>query len=160
VTEAIPGAVDLEAYLKREHAARSPSSWRQLKQTLLPRLASLVRRLQESGFDHRDCKASNILVLEHPAPRLLWIDLDGLRLRRTSAARRLRPLARLHASLDNVPGLTRTDRVRFLKLYLTRFGSRRDTWRQMWPALAAAAHEKARRHEVRQAWKRKHYGRD
>lgn len=160
VTEAVPGAVDLETYLRREHAACSPSSWRKRKRTLLPKMASLVRHLQENGFDHRDCKASNILVMEHPALRLLWIDLDGLRLRKMSAARRLRPLVRLHISLGAVPGLTRTDRVRFLKLYLTRFGAGSDTWRQMWPLLTAAAQKKTRQRETRQAWKRKCYGRD
>lgn len=161
VTEAIPGAVDLETFLRREHASRSPSGWVHLKRALLPRLVRLMRRLQQRGFDHRDCKASNILVVEHPELRLLWIDLDGLRCRRRiSAARRLRPLVRLHVSLQAVPGLTRTDRVRFLKTFLTRFGTASNAWRDAWPALDTATQRKARQLETRRAWKRKHYGRE
>ena len=69
-------------------------------------------------------------------------------------------LTRLHVSLVGAPGLTRTDRVRFLKAYLTRFGSDARTWRPAWRALTAAGEKKLRARSVRRRWKLKHYGRE
>ncbi len=160
VTEAIPGAVDLATFLRREHATRTPAAWVQCKRELLPRLVTLLRRLHERGFDHRDCKASNILVVPYPELRLLWIDLDGVRYAGNVASLRLlRPLARLHVSLLDIPGLTRTDRVRFLQAYSARYGSPPDAWRAAWPALRDAARRAEDAHERRRGWKLAHYGR-
>ena len=161
ITEAIPGAADLETFLRKEHARSSPAAWGQLKRELSDRLARQVRRLQERGFEHRDCKAGNILVLRHPHVKLFWIDMDGLRLAGWRAEHnRWRPLVDLHVSLQRVPGLTRTDRVRFLKSYLTRFGSAPNAWRFAWRELEIATAEKSRAKEAHRAWKLKHYGRE
>ncbi len=161
VTEAIPGAIDLEQFIRREGTRRNPHAWHALKQLLLPRVVGHLRRLQERGFEHRDCKASNILVSEYPVLRLAWIDMDGIR--RVSRFRprmpRLRALVRLHVSLLDVPGLTRTDRVRFLKLYLTRFGGSPTEWREVLRIVEHEAGEKLAVLERRRAWKVKHYGR-
>ena len=81
ITEALPGALDLETFLRREQAAQSAAGWVRLKRQVCDLLARHVRRLHAAGFEHRDCKASNILVVQHPAPTLLWIDMDGLRFR-------------------------------------------------------------------------------
>lgn len=161
LTEAIPGSRDLESFLRQAHADRSPAEFLALKRRLVPELGRLLRRLHERGFDHRDCKASNILVTEHPELQLTWIDMDGLRhVRRVSPRRRLRPLVRLHVSLLDVPGLTRTDRVRFLKAYFTRFGAAPDEWRTVWPDLVAGADAKTRQRARRKAWKLRRYGRE
>jgi hypothetical protein len=160
VTEALPGALDLAAFLTREHALHSPTAWVRLKRELTTQLAAQLRLLQERGFDHRDCKAGNLLVVPQPAPKLVWIDMDGVKYaRRLSGVRRLRPLARLHVSLQDVPGLTRTDRVRFLRLYFARFGAAADAWRTAWPLLARMVAEKLRTQAARRAWKLTRYGR-
>ncbi len=160
VTEALPGALDLEQFLRRARAERTPAQWHALKRALLPLLVAHLRRLHERGFAHRDCKAGNILVVEHPALKLLWIDLDGIRfVGRPTQHQQWRALVRLHLSLAEVPGLTRTDRVRFLRAYLARFGVPRDAWRRAWPALSGAASAKQRTLAARRAWKLKHYGR-
>lgn len=160
ITEAIPGALDLSSYLRREHADRSPRAWRRLKRELCELLARRLRGLWEAGLLHRDCKAENILVVPE-APRLIWIDMDGL----TQASRRsnddeFRPLVRLHVSLMNTPGLTRTDRVRFLRRYLARFGANPREWRRVWSALGSAAEKKLAARERRREWKLRHYGRE
>jgi hypothetical protein len=161
ITEALPGALDLESFLIREYEARSPRQWRGLKRALLPLLVRHIRTLLDNGFIHRDCKASNVLVAPQPELKLLWIDMDGLRYtgRPASLRQRLRPLVRLHVSLLTIPGLTRTDRVRFLKLYLARFGAAPTQWRKLWPRLEAAAQKKVHRVAKRRAWKQTHYGR-
>lgn len=161
ITEAQPDALDLEAYLRRESGARSPREWARFKRALAPRLAAHLRQLHDRGFEHRDCKASNILVCPGPAPRLMWIDLDGIRRAGPFARRRrLDALVRLHVSLGNVPGLTRTDRLRVLKAYLTRYGPSAHSWRSLWPVLAQAAARKQRAKTARRVWKLKHYGRE
>jgi heptose I phosphotransferase len=161
ITEAIPEAVDLETYLRQEYARRGRRAWKRLKRTLIPRVAMLIRRTQERGFHHRDCKASNILVVPHLDHKLLWIDMDGLRqVRRLSAEDRLRPLVRLDASLRDVPGITLTDRVRLLRSYVTRFGTAPDGWRTLWSEVAPASERKVRALAARRAWKRRAYGRE
>ncbi len=161
ITEALPGSCDLESFLQREFEERSPAEWVRLKRRLCELLATQLRRLHERGFRHRDCKASNMLVVTHPELKLLWIDMDGLRLARSQTPRQqLRPLARLDVSLRDLPGLTRTDRVRFLELYLAGFGAAPDAWRALWQPLAAAAGNKLAAKIARREWKLKHYGRE
>jgi hypothetical protein len=160
VTEALPEAVDLETFLKREAGQHSAGDWYRLKRDLCRVLARNLRRLGERGFEHRDCKASNVLVVPRPRLALLWIDMDGLRHTPGCQPTPLRPLVRLHVSLHNMPGLTRTDRVRFLKLYFARYGQPADAWRRLWPALVCACNEKVSVKEARRRWKLEHYGRE
>ena len=162
ITEAIPGAVDLERHLHKQHAARRPSAWFVYKRELCELVALHVRQLQQRCLLHRDCKASNILVVEYPRIKLLWIDMDGLRppARRPGQRQLLAPLVRLHVSLLTMPGLTRTDRVRFLKRYCAGFGSGPRAWRALWRELTPLVEEKLRGQETRRAWKLKHYGRE
>lgn len=162
ITEALPGAVDLESHLRRVLPGMSRRERLRLKCELIAALVRQLRRLQERRFLHRDCKASNILVLAHPTPRLFWIDMDGLRLRSRALTlgERLRPLVRLHVSLVGVPGLTRTDRVRFLRAYQSGFGRPVGEWRRVWPILSRAAERKAAAKEARRSWKLAHYGRE
>lgn len=160
LTEALPDAADLDSFLHQQHESLSPTAWYRLKRRLVGLLAQQVRDLQDRGFDHRDCKASNILVVEQPRLNLLWIDMDGLCLRRRLSRRRqLRPLARLYVSLLDLPGLTRTDRLRFLKAYCARSGTPPDAWRHTWRAVHAVSAKKIRAKAARSAWKLRHYGR-
>jgi Ser/Thr protein kinase RdoA (MazF antagonist) len=174
LTEALPGAIDLEAFLRRgwgtlgHCGARSAAGavargrerdWFLLKREVSRLLVREVRRLQERGFAHRDCKPQNLLVLDYPRRRLVWIDLDGVRrVGRLSRAQEIEPLIRLHVGLLEAPGLTRTDRLRFLKAWCARYASPRD-WRTTWRQVASAAERKLRRQSARRAWKLQHYGR-
>jgi hypothetical protein len=79
--------------------------------------------------------------------RQLWfIDLVGVRRhRKLRRSRRERNLARLHASFCNHPALTRTDKLRFLRVYL-RWGLRgRAGWKDWWRRIAEATHAKVQR---------------
>lgn len=160
ITEFVPGALDLEAYLKREAEARRGRDWARHKARLGAQLVRRVRQLHQRGFAHLDCKASNLLVTAAPHPALLWIDMDGLRqVRHVTRPQVERALARLHVSLLDLPGLTTTDRVRFLRAYCQRFGRPAGEWRQWWPRLAALAERKRQAKAARTAWKLKKYGR-
>jgi tRNA A-37 threonylcarbamoyl transferase component Bud32 len=160
ITEAVPGAVDLEAFVRREHARHSPREWWRLKHRLGQSLVREIRRLSERGFEHRDCKASNLLVTAEPAARLVWIDMDGLRASRPGATSiDLRVLTRLFVSLREAPGVTRSDAVRFLKNYCARFGSDPRQWRGVWRSVSQLASAKIERQAARREWKLKNYGR-
>jgi tRNA A-37 threonylcarbamoyl transferase component Bud32 len=160
VTELIPGATDLESYLTAQHASCSPREWFRLKRELGHLVAGQLRQLQETGIEHRDCKASNILIVPQPRLKSLWIDMDGLRyLRPMRRRQRVRPLVRLHISVANLAGLTRTDRVRFLREYLAGYGKSPDEWRRVWSKLVAETQRKTQAKAARRAWKLKHYGR-
>lgn len=161
ITEAIPGACELESWLKAEAARCGPRPWARLKREVCTQLVRHLRRFHERGFVHRDCKASNVLVVPLPRQNLAWVDMDGVRRRRILQRSRLvRALSRLHVSLLEVPGLTRTDRVRFLKAYFAGFGVPHDEWRRWWPALVQASDRKRVAQSARRAWKRRHYGRE
>ena len=63
--------------------------------------------------------------------RKMW--MDGVRLKRTLTEKdQLRPLARLSLSADLSPHVTLADRARFLKSYLTRYGSGVPDWKLLW----------------------------
>jgi hypothetical protein len=58
-------------------------------------------------------------------------------------------LARLHVSLADVPGRTRTDALRFLREYLPWSFTPRRRWKALWRAVAARSRQKVdknRRH--------------
>lgn len=161
VTEVLPGSQDLEAHLRRMAERLSPSDFGRHKRALTAALVRHVRRLHERGFEHRDCKAQNILVAAGAGPRLVWIDMDGIRRRRGVGLReQLRALMRLHVSLLGVPGVSRTDRARFLRRYFARYGADPRAWRAAWRVIAEAAQKKMHAKATRAAWKRRRYGRE
>jgi hypothetical protein len=75
-----------------------------------------------------------------------FIDLVGVaRHRKLRRYRRLQNLARLHASFHRHPGLTRTDKLRFLRVYL-RWGLRgRFGWKRWWRQVEELTEAKVRR---------------
>ncbi|MBV9124151.1 MAG: phosphotransferase [Planctomycetes bacterium] len=90
-----------------------------------------------------DCQS----VLPNPGEPLFWlIDLVGVtRHGRVSRRRRLRNLARLHVSFFRHPALTRTDKLRFLRVYL-QWGLRgKQGWKSWWREMERATLAKVAR---------------
>ena len=161
ITDAIGGAMELDAYVQQEYAARTPRDWHRHKLQLSEQLSRRLRQFAERGFVHRDCKAQNILATAKPELRLFWIDMDGVRRVGDASLRdELKALTRLHVSLLNTPGITRTDRVRFLKTYLARFGCDAMTLRDSLKQIDRATTFKLRAKRVRRKRKISKYGRD
>ena len=82
----------------------------------LRRLGRLLRALHDAEVSHRDLKPPNLLVVEDgDVPRVVFVDLDGVRIRRRPVRwrRRARDLARLDAGL----AARRTDRLRVFQGY-------------------------------------------
>jgi hypothetical protein len=82
-------------------------------------------------------KGCNLLLVERPDGVEAWlIDLDAVRIGRwLSAGARARDLARLAASVLAHNGLTRGDRLRFLRAYLRELDDHGD-WKPLWRDVA------------------------
>lgn len=165
LTEYVPDAVDLEAFLTRDVAALDAATRRRVKDRLIEAVVGLVRDFHARGFVHRDFKAPNLLVAWRPPyegrPSLTFIDMDGIRhVRRVRPAAEARALARLCASLLNCPACTATDRLRFLKRWMTAPGRTAKDWKLQWAAVARLVAAKLETKAHRRQWKLDHYGRE
>jgi hypothetical protein len=166
LTEKVPDALDLLAFLDRLES-RPWAERRDVLRRLIDQVAGLIRLLHARHLSHRDLKAANLLVsterwavsakgvkelgapadlLEGSNPQVWFIDLVGVRrhakLRRR---RRLQNLARLHASFHQHSALTRTDKLRFLRVYLC-WGLRgRRGWKRWWRQIEQATQAKVER---------------
>jgi hypothetical protein len=114
---------------------------------LIDQVARLVRQLHQCQLSHRDLKASNVLVSGLvPALEVWLIDLVGVRrYRKLHLARRAQNLARLHVSFCRDSVLSRTDRLRFLRVYLQWGLFGRATWKTWWRQVQDASQAKIRR---------------
>jgi hypothetical protein len=166
LTEKISQAVDLRSFVAS--LGDLPAGQRRAcLRGHIDQVARLVRELHQRRLSQRDLKAANILVTRgnlwtgpeisvQPAnialvaglhfPHLWLIDLVGItNQRKLSRRRRLQNLARLHASFQRDPALTRTDKLRFLRVYLE-WGLRgRSTWKRWWRAIDRATWVKVAR---------------
>ncbi|MCB9853921.1 MAG: hypothetical protein H6819_12545 [Phycisphaerales bacterium] len=164
-TDFVVGAADLERFCRATLAPMSGVMQRHLKSTLIDALVQLMRRFHNRGFAHRDFKAQNLL-LQWPEPfddrpKITMVDMDGVRYVGTAGqAIRDKALVRLAVSMLDVPGCTRTDRVRFLRRYMMRFGKSDGDWRSYWQSLDTGVREKRQRKDARRDWKMRHYGRE
>lgn len=165
ITEKLDCDGDLEAVVSKwSHESRTEPD-RVRKDLLIRGLCLLIKRLHARGFAHRDFKAANILIAssrEDPSqlPRISLVDLDGLSLKRlVTEEHARRAIARLSVSLEPYAVITRTDRLRFLKLYLAGWGCEDSRWKTDWKDLAARCDVLRRRHLQHQQWKLEHYGR-
>lgn len=142
ITEEIRPCMNLRMLLTTLLPTLTPTMRRAVKLHLTTQLTTVLKRMQQRGFIHRDMKASNILV-RNATPeglcgqvselRLVLIDLDGLKpKRRPTEQDAIRAMARLSFSADLSPYVTLTDRVRFLRAYLTRYGESAANWRRLW----------------------------
>lgn len=147
LAEKIDDATDLHRILEQLRRL-PPAERRAALYRLIERVARLVRDLHRRRLSHRDLKAANILVQtgEHQGqsgPHVWLIDLVGVtRHRRLRYARRIQNLARLHASFFRNPALTRTDKLRFLRVYLQWGLVGREGWKLWWKDIERATQAK------------------
>jgi tRNA A-37 threonylcarbamoyl transferase component Bud32 len=123
-----------------------PSARQQSLRFYIDEVARLVRDLHRRQLSHRDLKAANILVDQTASAKIWLVDLVGVRRhRRLSRRRRVRNLARLHASFFESTAITRTDKLRFLRTYLQWGLFGRDGWKRYWREIDAATRSKIAR---------------
>ncbi len=168
LTEKLPEAQHVLDYVNA--LARKPAgAARHQLRALVQQLAQLIADLHERRIIHRDLKAANLLVspepwrVSHPdrpcaaaivlpaasaalVPRLWLIDLVGVRLVGQPTFRQcVKNVTRIHASFHAHPGITRSDKLRFLRGYL-RWGLRgKMGWKDWWRAIERATQTKVGR---------------
>ncbi len=144
LTEKIEAAADLHDFLARLESL-SPRERRAALRHRIDQVARLVRDLHRRNLSHRDLKAANVLLTDTAA---WFIDLVGVELfHRLPHRRRLQNLTRLNASFVHSRALTRTDRLRFLRVYLE-WGLRgRGGWKSWWREVERATRLKIRRNQ-------------
>jgi serine/threonine protein kinase len=176
LTEKIEGALDLSGWLK--NLKNLPRLYRfQILNTIIEKVARLIRDLHQRQLSHRDLKAANILVStgEHRGSRTqddkfpsgsengipareidpessirdfrVWlIDLVGvMKYRRLPYSRRVQNLGRLNASFVQNTVLSRTDRLRFLRVYLQWGLKGRKGWKKWWKNIEQATRVKVQK---------------
>jgi tRNA A-37 threonylcarbamoyl transferase component Bud32 len=139
VTVKEESTVDLATYVN-EVLPELPADLRRSRvRRLTASLAGLIRSLHDRSLSHRDLKSANILIRTdtiEDEDRLSLIDLVGVRLRHPlPMGRRVQNLARLGISLESIPGRTRTDALRFLRLYLPWGLSPLNDWKSFWRSI-------------------------
>ncbi|VTR97265.1 mn2+-dependent serine threonine protein kinase : Mn2+-dependent serine/threonine protein kinase OS=Singulisphaera acidiphila (strain ATCC BAA-1392 / DSM 18658 / VKM B-2454 / MOB10) GN=Sinac_2919 PE=4 SV=1: Kdo: Kdo [Gemmata massiliana] len=136
LTEKVPHAIGLTEAVKACRDTRVLRSWGE-------KLARVVRTMHDRGVSHRDLKAPNVMLqnaaIDPVNATPVLIDLVGVRasLNAVPFARRAKELARLNASFLATPHVTRTERLRFLRAYLS-VGERQLGWKTWWNAVSAA----------------------
>lgn len=157
--EKVENQGDLKAALER-WALLPAGEFRHTLRWHIEQLARLLRQMHARHLAHRDLKGANLLVRADdagwtgagqaalPASPFCFIDLVGVsRGRRLARSRRVKNLARLHASFCHDPRVTRTDKLRFLRTYL-QWGLRgRHGWKDWWRAIEAATQTKIRKNQ-------------
>ncbi len=121
LTETVHDTVNLAEFLSSRWPHLAPPDKRAWLDLHLRRLAWQMRRLHSSGFDHRDLKFQNLLVSCRPDdPRIWFLDLEGMSAwRHIPRARAAQNLARINVSAMAHEIASLSDRLRFLKQYLT-----------------------------------------
>jgi serine/threonine protein kinase len=161
--EKTPEAVDLARFV-RSLGELNPAQSRARLRALIDETAAVVRMMHERGLSHRDLKAANLLVspaewklgyrgLCEAQPggptrrdRVWLVDLVGVRRRdRLGRSRRVRDLARLEVSVLASGGLTRTDRLRFLRTWMGWGLFGKEGWKTWWKDVEAASNAKVER---------------
>ena len=122
ITDELANTTSLEDYCREWPVEAPPAS---LKRALLEKVATIARSLHNHGVNHRDFYICHFLLdtnsLEKPYAAgemvLYLIDLHRVQIRARTPRRWIqKDLAALHFSSMNI-GLTRRDRLRFLKVY-------------------------------------------
>ncbi|MDB5385832.1 MAG: Mn2+-dependent serine/threonine protein kinase [Planctomycetaceae bacterium] len=144
LTEAISNAITLNQWLGQCRPTNVDFESVSQRHWIARELAGQLRRLHQHRLDHRDLKASNILLSEADGRLKLWlIDLDGVwRWPILPRSRRVQNLARLWAGVAQSNSVTATDALRFLKVYLGADWQR--SWKTFWRQITRRAASKIR----------------
>lgn len=120
LTEELAPTISLEDYCRNWYAVPPAPTF---KWTLIHRVAQMARRMHRGGVNHRDfylCHFLLYLPVDARAPKLSLIDLHRAQVRNQTPRRwRDKDLAALYFSALDI-GLTRHDKLRFLRTYFGR----------------------------------------
>ncbi len=149
LTEAIPHSITLAEFCQTRVPGLTTGGRAAWLAGVSQRLASQLKWMHDCGYDHRDLKFQNILVAADPAARETWLlDLEAVRrwpwLPRERAVQNL---ARLNVSAFHLKGLRLTERLRFLRHYLT--PAEAVDWKHWWRLIRNRSQKKRRQNQLR-----------
>lgn len=152
LTEKVADAVAIDVAISLSHPLSHESVGTQRSKPGFAKvsvaLARLLRAMHDRDVSHRDLKAANILLANSTQPML--IDLVGVRTQvRLTDAQRAKELARLNASFLNSPHVNLTDRLRFLRAYLSSGPGLGVGWKNWWEMVCRATAAKAEKNRRR-----------
>jgi serine/threonine protein kinase len=152
ITERVEEGLPIDRYLSEKCKQASASERRSVVRAFIEQVGRLLRQMHDRGITHPDLKATNWLVSDSkyggPA-RFSFIDLDGVKTwQRVPEEEMIQNLARFAVGFRSHPHLTRTDRVRFLRVYLGVHQFRK-IWKPLWRKLALWAERKIERNKRR-----------
>ena len=131
----LPGK-NLEHFMREDASDLEPAAERRLT----VELAELVGRLHERGFFHRDLKGVNIFVqlTANRYTRLYLVDMDGCYHNGQKYSKKVKSLGRLARASLNWPTVSKSGRLRFLKVYLRCCGQdqkKGEKWKKWWGSI-------------------------
>lgn len=131
-TEWIEGALNLHL-LGWQLAADDPQRRHLRACRVAESLGRLIGRMHAWRISHGDLKGCNLVAVDNGERVATYLlDLDSVRfLCRMTPARQANDLARLAASIEAHPWLSRTVRLRFLRAYLAELNAG-TPWKQLW----------------------------
>ncbi len=151
--EWIEGSENLHLYLWR--IAGEPQHLRVRRASRCAEsIGRLLGRMHAQRVLHGDLKGSNLLVADRNGRiESFLVDVDDVCLEAdTSRANRVADIARLAASLEAHPWVSRTVRLRFLRAYLKAAGQNSTEWKWFWQAIARRSgrinHRKRRKQQA------------
>lgn len=121
ITEAVPDAVPLSAFIKAFGDRRASDAAWQARRDILTMLARQVRHMHDAGFVHRDLFWRNVLIRLLPDNRFEFYFLDA------SVGKRIRmPQRRQDSIVWDIAAMgaiapqfcSKADQIRFLRTYL------------------------------------------
>ena len=139
VTRFVSEAYGLDAFLKERMKAYAPKEWFMVKCRIMRRLGETIGRLHAEGVVHGDLRPGNVLVKgwEGAEPEFYFIDNERNSLAPSVPhALLLKNLVQLNMVESSL--LSRADRARFFKAYISSFprlsASRRSLAKEVWAA--------------------------
>jgi hypothetical protein len=134
----------LEGYTRLDDVLASPLAGDE-KTALVEAMACFLRKLHDNGFGCRDLKSKNIFVkiAGRDGAGICLIDLDMVRSKGIlTKAQKAQNIARLNVAVSLDCGVTKRDRLRFLRRYLGRDFDDKEIVRTWWNRIARRTRRK------------------
>ena len=144
--EWIEGSENLHLYAWKLAGVNAKERFRRATQSA-ENLGALIGRMHARQITHGDLKGSNLLMVQSDAGvQTYLVDTDGVRIaKRLTPRQRAIDLARLAASIEAHPWVSRTVHLRFVRAYAREFAPQKLPWKSLWHDVSRRSRQITRR---------------